>query len=177
LTGIDEERVMRDKERKPRAFGLSHMERNMDRMVERTIDSLVERGCMTRAEAAVRLTRDRKGLLMNEQPTGGASTPPRETAADKVEDVLRKRTGGTEEHPVEGRADEAQRETPRETPPDQGNGNRSSDLAKTDTETHDDAGDDEAVDDGSLLGVGTGDTDAASDNASDDAHGIIGEEA
>ncbi len=114
---------------------------------------------------------------MNGQDTEGTVARAHDTTANKVEDVLRKRTGGTEEHPVEGRADEAQRETPRETPPDQGNGNRSSDLAKTDTETHDDAGDDEAVDDGSLLGVGTGDTDAVSDNASDDAHGIIGEEA
>ncbi len=49
--------------------------------------------------------------------------------------------------------------------------------AETDTQAHDDAGDDEAVDEGSLLGVGTGDNDTMSDNASDDAHGIIGEEA
>jgi len=51
----------------------------------------------------------RKEPLMNEQHTEGAE-PPHDIAADKVEDVLRKRTGGTEEHPVEGRADEAQRE-------------------------------------------------------------------
>jgi len=119
----------------------------------------------------------RKEPLMSEQHTAGAATSSHDAAADNVEGVLGNLTGGSEEHPVEGHATEAQRETPRETPPDQGNGNRSSDLAKTDTETHDDAGDDEAVDDGSLLGVGTGDTDAASDNASDDAHGIIGEEA
>jgi len=43
-----------------------------------------------------------------------------DTVADNVEDVLRKRTGGTEEHPVEGRADEAQRETPHETRQNQG---------------------------------------------------------
>ncbi len=42
------------------------------------------------------------------------------TGGTKVEDVLRKRTGGTEEHPVEGRADEAQRETPGETHHNQG---------------------------------------------------------
>jgi hypothetical protein len=110
---------------------------------------------------------------MNEQHSDGVAAPSRDTVADKVEDVLNKRTGGNEEHPVEGHAEEAQRETP----PDPGNGKLNADPAKTDTETHDDAGDDESVDDGSLLGVGTGDNDAASDNASDDAHGIIGEEA
>ncbi len=47
--------------------------------------------------------------------------------------------------------------------------------AETDAETHDDAGDDEAVDDGSLLGAANNDIDG--ENASDDAHGIIGEEA
>ena len=52
---------------------------------------------------------------MNEKHTDGAAPPPHDTAADKVEDVLRKRTGGAEEHPVEGHADEAQRETPGET--------------------------------------------------------------
>ncbi len=56
---------------------------------------------------------------MNEQHTEGAA-PPHDTVADNVEDVLRKRTGGTEEHPVEGRADEAQRETPHETRQNQG---------------------------------------------------------
>jgi hypothetical protein len=110
---------------------------------------------------------------MNEQHSDSAAAPARDTVADKVEDVLSKRIGGNEEHPVEDHADEAQRETP----PDPGNGKRSVDHAKTDTETHDDAGDDESVDAGSLLGVGTGDNNAASDNASDDAHGIIGEEA
>ncbi len=45
---------------------------------------------------------------MNGQDTEG--TVARATAADKVEDVLGKRTGGTEEHPIEGHADEAQRE-------------------------------------------------------------------
>ncbi|MDQ2830859.1 MAG: hypothetical protein M3Y74_17665 [Chloroflexota bacterium] len=57
---------------------------------------------------------------MNEQPADGASTPLCDTAAGKVEDVLRKQTGGTEEHPVEGHADEAQRETPYETHHNQG---------------------------------------------------------
>jgi hypothetical protein len=47
---------------------------------------------------------------MNEQHTAGAATSSHDAAADKVEDVLRKRTGGTEEHPVEGHADDAQRE-------------------------------------------------------------------
>jgi len=51
------------------------------------------------------------------------------------------------------------------------------DPTKTDAETHDDAGDDEAVDDGSLLGVAKNDNDNDNDNTSDDAHGIIGEEA
>ncbi len=54
---------------------------------------------------------------MNEQHTKDTAGPPRDTVADKAEDVLSKRTGGTEEHPVEGHADEAQRETPRETRP------------------------------------------------------------
>ncbi len=49
--------------------------------------------------------------------------------------------------------------------------------AKTRVETHDDAGDDEAVDDGSLLGDGDNASDGDGDNASDDAHGIIAEEA
>ncbi len=114
---------------------------------------------------------------MNEQHSADVATPARNTVAEKVEDVLNKQTGGNEEHPVEGHAEEAQREPPREPLPDQGNGKDSVDPAKTDTETHDDAGDDEAVDDGSLLGVGAGDNDATSDNASDDAHGIIGEDA
>ena len=52
----------------------------------------------------------RKEPLMNEQHTEDAVTSSHDTAADNVEDVLRKRTGGTEEHPVEGHADEAQRE-------------------------------------------------------------------
>jgi len=108
---------------------------------------------------------------MNEQHSADAAAPARDTVADNVEDVLRKWTGGNEEHPVEGHADEAQRATP----PDQGNGKGSADPAKTGTEAHDDAGDDEAIDDGSLLGVGTHDN--ATDNASDDAHGIIGEDA
>jgi len=47
---------------------------------------------------------------MNEQHTDGAASPPHDTAADNVEDVLRKRTGGIEEHPVECHATEAQRE-------------------------------------------------------------------
>ncbi len=47
---------------------------------------------------------------MNEQHTEGSTSSPGDTAADKVEDVLRKRTGGTEEHPIEDHADEAQRE-------------------------------------------------------------------
>lgn len=63
----------------------------------------------------------RKEPLMNEQDTDG-TTPPHDTTADNVEDVLRKRTGGTEEHPVEGHADEAQREPQaglgNDTPPD-----------------------------------------------------------
>ena len=45
------------------------------------------------------------------------------------------------------------------------------DPTKTGAETHDDAGDDEAVDDGGLVGA------ADTDNASDDEHGIVGEEA
>jgi len=49
------------------------------------------------------------------------------------------------------------------------------DAETHDVETHDDAGDDEAVDDGSLLGAANNDIDG--ENASDDAHGIIGEEA
>ncbi len=53
---------------------------------------------------------------MNGQDTEGTVARAHDTTANKVEDVLRKRTGGTEEHPVEGRADEAQRETPGETP-------------------------------------------------------------
>ncbi len=52
----------------------------------------------------------RKEPLMNEQHTDGTAAPPQDTAAGKVEDVLRKQTGGTEEHPIEGHADEAQRE-------------------------------------------------------------------
>ncbi len=42
-------------------------------------------------------------------------------------------------------------------------------------ETHDDAGDDEAVDDGRLLGAA--DTNSGNENASDDTWGIIGEDA
>ena len=49
------------------------------------------------------------------------------------------------------------------------------DPIKTDAETRDGAGDDETVDDGDL--VGASGTDTATDNASDDEHGIIGEEA
>jgi len=105
----------------------------------------------------------------------GAAAPARDTVADNVEDVLRRRTGGNEEHPVEGHADEAQRATPRKTLPDQGDGTSSVGPAKTAPEAHDEAGDDEAIADGSLLGVGTHDN--ANDNASDDAHGIIGEDA
>ncbi len=59
---------------------------------------------------------------MNEQHSEGA--PPRDTVADKTEDVLGNLTGGAEEHPVEGHADEAQRETPRDTQPDHGAGER-----------------------------------------------------
>ncbi len=58
--------------------------------------------------------------LMNGQDTEGTVARAHDTTANKVEDVLRKRTGGTEEHPVEGRADEAQRETPGETHQNQG---------------------------------------------------------
>ncbi len=57
---------------------------------------------------------------MNGQDTEGTVARAHDTTANKVEDVLRKRTGGTEEHPVEGRADEAQRETPYETHHNQG---------------------------------------------------------
>ncbi len=97
----------------------------MDRMVERARDSLVERGRRTREEEAAILTVtcDRKGPSMNEQHTEGAAPPSHDTAADKVEDVLSKRTSGTEEHPVEGHADEAQRETPGETRQNQGKQN------------------------------------------------------
>ncbi len=56
---------------------------------------------------------------MNEQHTEGAAVPPRDTVADKAEDVLGNLTGG-EEHPVKGHADEAQRETPRDARPDHG---------------------------------------------------------
>jgi hypothetical protein len=49
------------------------------------------------------------------------------------------------------------------------------DPTETGAETNDDAGDDEAVDDGGL--VGAADTDNESTNASDDEHGIVGEEA
>lgn len=49
------------------------------------------------------------------------------------------------------------------------------DPTKTGAETRDDAGDDEAVDDGGL--VGAADTDNESASASDDEHGIVGEEA
>ncbi len=92
----------------------------MDCMVERARDSLAERGLLTREEGVLTVTCDRKGPSMNEQHTEGAAPPAHDTAADKVEDVLRKRTGGTEEHPVEGHADEAQRETPGETRQNQG---------------------------------------------------------
>ncbi len=61
---------------------------------------------------------------MNEQHTEDAAAPPRDTVADKAEDVLGNLTGGAEEHPVEGHADEAQRETP----PDHGNGERGDDM-------------------------------------------------
>ena len=44
---------------------------------------------------------------------------------------------------------------------------------KTDAETHDEAGNDEAVDGSSPLGA----ADTGNDNANDDEHGIIGEEA
>jgi len=57
---------------------------------------------------------------MNGQDTEGTVARAHDTTANKVEDVLRTRTGGTEEHPVEGRADEAQRETPHETRQNQG---------------------------------------------------------
>jgi len=92
----------------------------MNCMVERARDSLVKRGLLTREEVVLTMTCDRKGPSMNEQHTEGAAPPVHDTAADKVEDVLRKRTGGTEEHPVEGHADEAQRETPGETRQNQG---------------------------------------------------------
>lgn len=48
---------------------------------------------------------------MNEQHTDGAVASERDTVADKAEDVLGHLTGGAEEHPIEGHADEAQRET------------------------------------------------------------------
>ncbi len=64
---------------------------------------------------------------MNEQHTEGAAAP-RDTVKDKAEDVLGNLTGGAEEHPVEGHADEAQRETPRETRPDHGVGERGDDT-------------------------------------------------
>jgi len=57
---------------------------------------------------------------MNEQHTDGVASSTHDVAADKGEDVLSKRTGGTEEHPVEGHVDEAQRETPGETRQNQG---------------------------------------------------------
>jgi len=63
----------------------------------------------------------RKEPLMNEQHTESTAAP-HDTTANNVEDVLRKRTGGIEEHPVEGHADEAQREPQAglgtDTPPD-----------------------------------------------------------
>jgi len=55
------------------------------------------------------------------------------------------------------------------------------DPTKTDAETHDDAGDDEAVASSSPLGAASTGNGNANDNkhenASDDEHGIIGEEA
>jgi len=60
---------------------------------------------------------------MNEQHTEGAAAP-RDTVKDKAEDVLGNLTGGAEEHPVEGHADEAQRETR----PDHGVGERGDDT-------------------------------------------------
>jgi hypothetical protein len=72
---------------------------------------------------------------MNEQHTEGTAEPPRDTVADKAEDVLGHLTGGNEEHPVEGHADAAQRETPRETRPDRGNGTRDVDT-NHETRTH-----------------------------------------
>lgn len=129
----------------------------------------MDRGDVLQCRAWV--ARDRKGPPMDEQHSDSPAAPQRDTVADKADDVLGNLTGGSEEHPVESHADEAQRATP----PDQGNGKGSADPAKMGTEAHDDAGDDEAVDDGSLLGVGTHDN--ATDNASDDAHGIIGEDA
>jgi hypothetical protein len=49
------------------------------------------------------------------------------------------------------------------------------DPPKTNTETDDDAGDDEAVDDGGDLGAA--DTNSGTENASDDPQGIVGEDA
>ncbi len=49
------------------------------------------------------------------------------------------------------------------------------DPPKTNTETDDDAGDDEAVDDGGDLGAA--DSPPGDENASDDPQGIVGEEA
>jgi len=70
--------------------------------------------------AIIQRREKRKDPLMNGQDTEGTVACPHDTTANKVEDVLRKRTGGTEEHPVEGRADDAQRETPGETRQNQG---------------------------------------------------------
>ena len=85
------------------------------------------------------MTRDRKGPPINEQHTEGTAAPPRDTVADKAEDVLGHLTGGNEEHPVEGHADAAQRETSRETSretrPDRGNGTRDVDT-NHETRTH-----------------------------------------
>ena len=49
------------------------------------------------------------------------------------------------------------------------------DPPKTNTETDDDAGDDEAVDEGGDLGAA--DSPTGDENASDDTQGIVGEEA
>jgi len=46
---------------------------------------------------------------MSEQQADGAATGPRDTVTDKAADVLRDLTGN-EEHPADGRLDEAQRE-------------------------------------------------------------------
>ena len=47
----DEKPRQRQRERRQNAFGVPYMERDMDRMVERAIESLVERGKMTPEEA------------------------------------------------------------------------------------------------------------------------------
>jgi len=47
----DEKPRQRQRERRQNAFGVPYMERDMDRMVERALESLVERGKITPEEA------------------------------------------------------------------------------------------------------------------------------